>query len=129
MAQQDAQEFMAFLLGKHININAVSITRCRRTARGCEPHCEEAVHRGPRLCRPARHSISPHPTLIISCRPDAVVADEAWANHGRRNESKVAALLQGQFRSRIVCPECQHDSVRFDAFNHITLPLPVKLKM
>ena len=57
------------------------------------------------------------------------MADEAWVNHRKRNESRVAELFQGQFRSRIVCPECSHDSVKFDTFNHITLPLPVKMKL
>ena len=56
-------------------------------------------------------------------RPDKVVAEEAWENHRKGNESFIVDLFQGQFKSRLVCPECQHDSVTFDPFMTLSLPL------
>ena len=57
-------------------------------------------------------------------RPDKVVAKEAWENHRKRNDSVIVDRFQGQFKSRLVCPECQNVSVTFDSFMFLSLPLP-----
>ena len=36
-----------------------------------------------------------------------VVADEAWTNHRRRDNSFLADLYQGQYKSTLVCPACE----------------------
>ena len=43
-------------------------------------------------------------------RPDEEVAAEAWENHQKRNRSIVVDFIQGQYKSTLVCPDC--DKVR-----------------
>ena len=57
-------------------------------------------------------------------RPDDVVAAEAWHDHQLRNDSIIVDLFQGQYKSTVVCPECERVSVTFDPFMYLSLPLP-----
>ncbi|KAJ7517420.1 hypothetical protein O6H91_21G023400 [Diphasiastrum complanatum] len=59
-------------------------------------------------------------------RPDEEVADEYWANHRARNDSIIVDVYQGQYKSTLVCPECNKVSVTFDPFMYLSLPLPAK---
>ncbi|KAJ2718688.1 hypothetical protein GGI07_005642 [Coemansia sp. Benny D115] len=59
-------------------------------------------------------------------RPDAEVAAEQWDLHLKRNDSVIVDMFQGQFRSTLVCPECEKQSVTFDPFMFLTLPVPVQ---
>jgi ubiquitin carboxyl-terminal hydrolase 6/32 len=59
-------------------------------------------------------------------RPDEEVAAEAWDNHLKRNMSVVVDLFQGQLRSQVVCKACTYESVRFDPFTFLSLPLPME---
>ncbi|CAJ0938811.1 unnamed protein product [Ranitomeya imitator] len=59
-------------------------------------------------------------------RPDKVVAEEAWENHIKRNDSIIVDIFHGLFKSTLVCPECAKISVTFDPFCYLTLPLPMK---
>uniref|UniRef100_A0A8C5MHD4 Ubiquitin carboxyl-terminal hydrolase n=1 Tax=Leptobrachium leishanense TaxID=445787 RepID=A0A8C5MHD4_9ANUR len=59
-------------------------------------------------------------------RPDKVVAEEAWENHIKRNDSVIVDIFHGLFKSTLVCPECAKISVTFDPFCYLTLPLPMK---
>ncbi|XP_043944219.1 ubiquitin carboxyl-terminal hydrolase 15 isoform X2 [Protopterus annectens] len=59
-------------------------------------------------------------------RPDKVVAEEAWENHIKRNDSIIVDIFHGLFKSTLVCPECFKVSVTFDPFCYLTLPLPLK---
>ncbi|XP_065831123.1 ubiquitin carboxyl-terminal hydrolase 32-like isoform X2 [Oscarella lobularis] len=59
-------------------------------------------------------------------RPDSLVAAEAWDNHLKRNKSVVVDLFQGQLRSEVVCKVCGYESVRFDPFSFLSLPLPME---
>lgn len=59
-------------------------------------------------------------------RADSEVAKEAWNQHYARNESIVIDLFCGQLKSKVSCLACGHDSVRFDPFNVLNLPLPVE---
>ena len=47
-------------------------------------------------------------------RPDAVVAAEAAATYKLRNDSCIADLCSGMFRSTVVCPDCGKVSKAFD---------------
>ncbi|XP_058245091.1 ubiquitin carboxyl-terminal hydrolase 11 isoform X1 [Hemibagrus wyckioides] len=58
-------------------------------------------------------------------RPDQEVADEAWCNHRRRNDSVIVDTFHGLFKSTLVCPECSKVSVTFDPFCYLSVPLPV----
>ncbi|XP_064417656.1 ubiquitin carboxyl-terminal hydrolase 15 isoform X3 [Latimeria chalumnae] len=59
-------------------------------------------------------------------RPDKVVAEEAWENHIKRNDSIIVDIFHGLFKSTLVCPKCFKVSVTFDPFCYLTLPLPMK---
>uniref|UniRef100_A0A8C8S4U6 Ubiquitin carboxyl-terminal hydrolase n=1 Tax=Pelusios castaneus TaxID=367368 RepID=A0A8C8S4U6_9SAUR len=59
-------------------------------------------------------------------RPDKVVAEEAWENHLKRNDSIIVDIFHGLFKSTLVCPECAKISVTFDPFCYLTLPLPMR---
>ncbi|KAJ6636569.1 Ubiquitin carboxyl-terminal hydrolase 32, partial [Pseudolycoriella hygida] len=59
-------------------------------------------------------------------RADSVVAHEAWAQHHARNQSIVIDLFYGQLKSKVSCLGCGRDSVRFDPFSLLSLPLPVE---
>ena len=59
-------------------------------------------------------------------RPDVVCAQEAWENHLLRNKSIVVDLFHGQLKSSVRCKECNQESVRFDPFNYLSLPLPME---
>lgn len=51
---------------------------------------------------------------------------QAWENHIVRNKSIVVDLFHGQLKSKVTCKECGHESVRFDPFNYLSLPLPME---
>ncbi|KAK6636372.1 hypothetical protein RUM43_010032 [Polyplax serrata] len=59
-------------------------------------------------------------------RPDVIVAQEAWENHILRNKSIIVDLFHGQLKSKVTCNMCSHESVRFDPFNYLSLPLPME---
>ncbi|KAF8597759.1 cysteine proteinase [Ceratobasidium sp. AG-I] len=52
------------------------------------------------------------------------VAHETWEGHARRNDSIIADLFQGMYKSTVECPECAKVSVTFDPFLSLALPLP-----
>uniref|UniRef100_A0A8C2JH82 Ubiquitin carboxyl-terminal hydrolase n=1 Tax=Cyprinus carpio TaxID=7962 RepID=A0A8C2JH82_CYPCA len=58
-------------------------------------------------------------------RPDQEVAEEAWRNHLRRNDSVIVDTFHGLFKSTLVCPQCNKVSVTFDPFCYLSVPLPV----
>lgn len=57
-------------------------------------------------------------------RPDEEVADECWRYHKARNDSIIVDVCQGQYKSTLVCPECNKISITFDPFMYLSLPLP-----
>ncbi|XP_055541927.1 ubiquitin carboxyl-terminal hydrolase 32 isoform X2 [Wyeomyia smithii] len=59
-------------------------------------------------------------------RSDVVVAAEAWSQHHARNQSIIVDLFYGQLKSKVTCMGCNRDSVRFDPFSLLSLPLPVE---
>ncbi|XP_070557483.1 ubiquitin carboxyl-terminal hydrolase 19-like isoform X2 [Ptychodera flava] len=95
-AQHDAQEFMAFLLDGLHE----DLNRVKN-----KPYIENKDYDG---------------------RPDKIIAEEAWARHKTRNDSFIVDLLQGQFKSKLVCPKCYKVSITFDPFMHLSVPLPKK---
>jgi ubiquitin carboxyl-terminal hydrolase 4/11/15 len=59
-------------------------------------------------------------------RPDSVASQEAWLKHLIRNESIIVDLFHGQYKSTLVCSQCQRVSVTFDPFMTLSLPIPGK---
>ncbi len=57
-----------------------------------------------------------------------IVANEAWADYRRRNDSIIVDLFHGQLKSTLVCPDCSKVSVKFDPFCFLSVPLPSRQK-
>ncbi|XP_037071195.1 ubiquitin carboxyl-terminal hydrolase 19-like [Pollicipes pollicipes] len=95
-AQHDAQEFMAFLL--------------------------DGLHEDLNRVR-----VKPYTqTEEAGDRPDAEVARESWHRYRLRDDSAIVDLFQGQYKSKLVCPDCGKVSVTFDPFLYLSIPLPKK---
>ncbi|KAF8316815.1 cysteine proteinase [Clavulina sp. PMI_390] len=48
-----------------------------------------------------------------------------WKAYKKRNDSVVVDLFQGQYKSSIICPSCNHASITFDPFMYLSVPIPV----
>lgn len=59
-------------------------------------------------------------------RSDQVVASESWEATLQRNRSVIVDLFYGQLKSKVACETCGTESVRFDPFSLLSLPLPVE---
>ncbi|CAF1633950.1 unnamed protein product [Adineta ricciae] len=60
-------------------------------------------------------------------RSDYIVADEYWQGYLKRNDSIIVQLFTGQFKSKTKCPECHKESVTFDPFTTLSVPLPKRI--
>jgi len=49
-----------------------------------------------------------------------------WENHLKRDQSIIVDLFQGQLKSKLVCPKCNHVSTTFDPFMYLSLPLAME---
>ena len=61
----------------------------------------------------------------LECRgmPDSKAAVESWRRHLLRHDSIIVDHCQGMYRSHVTCPQCGRESVKFDVFSTIPLPL------
>lgn len=64
-------------------------------------------------------------TVESNGRPDEIVAEESWNVHLKRNKSIIVDTFQAQLRSHVRCPQCERESVTFDPFMSLSLPLPI----
>ncbi|CAK1546558.1 unnamed protein product [Leptosia nina] len=94
-SQQDAQEFLRYLLeGLHEDVNRVTV--------------------------------KPKPILteIEDSLSDSAKAAESWNRYLRMEDSRVGDIFVGQLKSTLRCTHCKHDSVTFDPFWDLSLPIP-----
>ena len=92
--QHDSQEFASFFL----DLLLEDVCRVK-----VKPTVSEVVARG---------------------RSDAEIADESWHGYRARNDSKVADVFAGLFRSHVVCNICSRRSITFDPFTSVSAPIP-----
>mmetsp|Transcript_27901 Transcript_27901/g.61219 ORF Transcript_27901/g.61219 Transcript_27901/m.61219 type:complete len:918 (-) Transcript_27901:2683-5436(-) len=61
----------------------------------------------------------------LECRgmSDSKAALESWRRHLLRHDSIIVDHCQGMYRSHVTCPQCGRESVKFDVFSTIPLPL------
>ncbi|XP_061074407.1 ubiquitin carboxyl-terminal hydrolase 2-like isoform X1 [Conger conger] len=94
--QQDAQEFLRFLLdGLHNEVNRVTVR-----PRG---HMEDFDH-----------------------LPDDEKGKRMWNKYLEREDSKIVDLFVGQLKSSLTCSECGYCSTVFDPFWDLSLPIAKK---
>lgn len=99
--QQDSQEFVGFLLdGLQEDLNRIKK----------KPYIEK-----------------PDSTDDMINNPAAIreMAGKVWDITKKRDDSVIADLFTGMYKSTLVCPVCDKVSITFDPFNNLTLPLPV----
>ena len=95
-AQQDSQELLSFLLD------------------GLHEDLNQIVK------KPATEAVE------SNGRQDAIVAAEAWKTYLKRNQSIIVDLMQGQYKSKVVCPDCNRVSITFDPYMFLSVPLPTQ---
>lgn len=100
--QQDSQEFLGFLL----DALQEDLSRIKK-----KPYIEK-----------------PDSTDDMISNPEAIreMADKVWDITRRRDDSVIADLFTGMYKSTLRCPECGKISITFDPFNNLTLPLPME---
>jgi ubiquitin carboxyl-terminal hydrolase 8 len=54
---------------------------------------------------------------------DKLAAEQSWRNHLKRHDSVFVDYTQGMHRSHLTCPGCGRESVKFDVYSSISLPL------
>jgi ubiquitin carboxyl-terminal hydrolase 4/11 len=59
-------------------------------------------------------------------RDDDLIAQESWRRFLLRNDSELVDSCFGQLRSHVTCSNCKYQSVTFDAYSSLSLPLPIK---
>ncbi|KAH7162660.1 hypothetical protein B0J13DRAFT_16128 [Dactylonectria estremocensis] len=100
--QQDTQEFLGFLLdGLQEDLSRIKQ----------KPYIEK-----------------PDSTDDMIDNPEAIkeLADKVWDITRKRDDSVIADLFTGMYKSTLECPDCGKISITFDPFNNLTLPLPVE---
>lgn len=104
--QQDSQEFVGFLLDGLQE----DLSRIKK-----KPYIEK-----------------PDSTDEMINDPKAIheMASKVWDITKKRDDSVIADLFTGLYKSTVVCPDpgCAKVSITFDPFNSLTLPLPIENK-
>ncbi|KAI4601803.1 CSN-associated deubiquitinating enzyme Ubp12 [Pestalotiopsis sp. 9143b] len=104
--QQDSQEFVGFLLDGLQE----DLSRIKK-----KPYIEK-----------------PDSTDEMINDPKAIakMAEQVWDITKRRDDSVIADLFTGLYKSTLVCPDpsCAKVSITFDPFNSLSLPLPIQNK-
>jgi ubiquitin C-terminal hydrolase len=57
---------------------------------------------------------------------EIVRANEAWDRHLMRNRSVFVDLFQGQLKMTVQCASCGKQSVNFDPFMYLSVPIPIR---
>ncbi|CAK9293017.1 unnamed protein product [Gordionus sp. m RMFG-2023] len=56
--------------------------------------------------------------------PDSLASSKAWKAYRKSNDSIIVDLMSGQLKSVVQCQKCSKESITFDTFQGLSLPLP-----
>ncbi|PAA82968.1 hypothetical protein BOX15_Mlig023841g1, partial [Macrostomum lignano] len=105
--QQDAQEFLLFLLdGMHEDFNR------RSTGKAFESSSASLEVNSVESTAPGQQQ-----------HQEDLEASLAWRAHRQTNDSIFVDLFQGQLKSTLTCQHCQHSSVTYEAFMYCSVPV------
>eukprot|EP00753_Platysulcus_tardus_P020305 PLAT7949.2.p2 GENE.PLAT7949.2~~PLAT7949.2.p2 ORF type:complete len:459 (+),score=147.42 PLAT7949.2:17-1393(+) len=111
--QHDAQELLAFLLdGLHEDLN-----RVRERPPYVEEDSSDSEDEGD-------GDSAKRTALRRKKKGGEAAATEAWRVHLLRNKSIIVDLFHGQLRSTLTCLDCGYQSIKFDPFMYLSLPMP-----
>lgn len=99
--QQDSQEFLGFLLDGLQE----DLSRVKKKPYIVKPDSTDEMVDNPELIRE--------------------MAAQVWDITKKRDDSVIADLFTGMYKSTLVCPVCSKVSITFDPFNNLTLQLPI----
>ncbi len=100
--QQDSQEFLGFLLDGLQE----DLSRIKKKPYIPKPDSTDEMIKNPAAIRE--------------------LAEKVWDITKRRDDSIIADLFTGMYKSTLICPVCQKVSITFDPFTTLALPLPVQ---
>ncbi|KAH9451501.1 hypothetical protein Pst134EA_025455 [Puccinia striiformis f. sp. tritici] len=107
--QQDSQELLTFLLDAlHEDLNRVKV----------KPFDEI----------PDYDDNHPSDDPIQEAQKILKLAKTCWDLYRRRNDSVIVDLFQGQYKSTLICPDCNKVAIKFDEIMYLTLQLPINKK-
>ncbi|MBW0463699.1 hypothetical protein O181_003414 [Austropuccinia psidii MF-1] len=107
--QQDSQELLTFLLDAlHEDLNRVLNKPFDEIPDFDDNHSDDEYQKNVQLVK-----------LSKTC----------WKLYQRRNDSVIVDLFQGQYKSTLVCPDCNKVAIKFDEIMYLTLQLPNNQKI
>ena len=73
-----------------------------------------------------RSPLQPPPQRVDDLSAEEIIkrGDEQWEIYLQKNSSIISHIFTGQLCSKVICKQCNFTSVRFEAFNTLSLPLP-----
>ncbi|EFP82394.2 S-formylglutathione hydrolase [Puccinia graminis f. sp. tritici CRL 75-36-700-3] len=107
--QQDSQELLTFLLDAlHEDLNRVKV----------KPFDEIPDYDD-------QNSLN---DPLLEAQKILKLAKTCWNLYRRRNDSVIVDLFQGQYKSTLICPDCNKVAIKFDEIMYLTLQLPINKK-
>lgn len=63
------------------------------------------------------------PSLFPDQSDNNVSAEEKWRQYTMSNESLIVDTFQGQLQSKVTCSNCNHESVKYQPFTFLSVPI------
>lgn len=73
-----------------------------------------------------RARLRQQPPLPAIQGSDEEQSNASWQHYLSRNESLIVDLFAGQYKSKLRCSHCKHESTTFETFFTLTLPITIK---
>lgn len=123
--QQDSQEFLSFLLdGLHEDLNRIvkkPYVKNFQTKRKIKKEVDNNIEKE----RDNLENEESKNEILEEILPDEEIASESWRRYLLRNNSEIVDHCFGQLRSHVTCKNCHNESVTFDEFSCLSLPIPI----